>query len=110
MVATERIAATKQVDLSYSPGGASVHPDFMHGFFGIRESPTSPNSISKGSAVFSRLTVVTTTHTHGCSYSLMRRVKEWRYFASYFTKLKRKITSAETVENYSRLFGITKLN
>jgi len=64
MVATERIAATKQVDLSYSPGGASVHPDFMHGFFGIRESPTSPNSISIGSAVFSRLTVVTTTHTH----------------------------------------------
>jgi len=50
MVATVRIAAALQTDLSYSPGGVSVHLDLIHGSLNSRESVL--NGISTGSAFF----------------------------------------------------------
>ena len=45
MVATNGIADAAQIDPSYSPCGASVHPYATHGFLGSR-------GISIGSSVF----------------------------------------------------------
>jgi len=70
MVAKGRKAA--QIDPSYSPFGANVHPYLTDGSYGLREfvRPLSLNSISIGSSVFAELTRDTETHKDHATQSV----------------------------------------
>ena len=115
MVATDRINAETQIDLSYSAGGASVHSHLKR--FLWSPQVRIPNGISIDSAVVARFTVVTNTHetdrhtqTHQATPSdtlCMRcRPKTQPRFDPYSTAQKRNSMATRVVQQVP---GLTTL-